>query len=147
MSLEEKLFREDIKIASLNKRILAFTIDELVVSIILILGFADKIPATQNYEQMIEFTNSLILYIVLLKFIYHGFFTFMYGKTLGKMVMKIRIIDINTLDKPLFGQSFIRSFLRIISEMFFYIGFLVAYMSPMKQTFHDKLTKVVVVDE
>jgi uncharacterized RDD family membrane protein YckC len=147
MNLEEKLFRENIELSSLNKRVLAFTIDELILSVIFIAAFADKVAMAKSMEESIVIINSLVGYMLVLKVVYHGFFTFMYGKTVGKMIMKIRVIDAYTLDKPDIAKSFIRAGIRVISEAFFYIGFLFAYFTPFRQTLHDKVSKVIIVND
>ncbi len=147
MNLEEKLFRENIELSPLQKRVWSFTIDELIVSVLLIAAFSNRVAMAKDMQESIMIVNSLFIYVVALKIIYHGFFTFMYGKTPGKMIMKIRTIDIYTFDKPTLIQSFIRAGFRIISEMFFYFGFIMAYFTPFRQTLHDKVSKVIIVND
>ena len=96
---------------------------------------------------IIELTNSMILYFIILKTAYHTIFIHLYGKTIGKMVARIRAVDIYTLDNPSLQNSFIRALLRNFDEMFFYLGMLYSLSNPFVQTIHDKLAKVVVIDD
>ena len=43
-------------------------------------------------------------------------------------------------------SSIFRSFARILSEMFFYIGFLFSLFNDGRQTFHDKIGRTLVVN-
>ncbi|NPA55339.1 MAG: RDD family protein, partial [Epsilonproteobacteria bacterium] len=65
----------------------------------------------------------------------------------GKMVARIRAIDIYTFDNPSVLNAFIRAVVRNFDEMFFYLGMLYAFTNPFVQTMHDKVAKVVVIDE
>jgi uncharacterized RDD family membrane protein YckC len=69
---------------------------------------------------------------ILMKIAYQTFFVMQYGATLGKLAMKIRVIDIKTLDNPNFAVSLNRAIFRIISEMIFYLGFTWAAMDPAR---------------
>ena len=82
---------------------------------------------------------------IILKIIYQTFFVYQYGATLGKLAMKIKVIEIRTQSNPSFASSLNRAIFRIISEMFFYLGFLWGMMDPLKQTWHDKTAKTLVI--
>jgi uncharacterized RDD family membrane protein YckC len=96
---------------------------------------------------IISLTNSIILYFIVLKTAYHTIFIHLYGKTIGKMVAHIRAVDIYLLDNPSWQQSFMRALVRNFDEMFFYLGMLFALTNPFTQTLHDKISKVVVIDD
>jgi len=148
MELEQKLYREGFTPSSFSKRVYAYTIDELLVSMIIFAAFFNKFVAVSgDIMSIIKLTNSMILYFIVLKTAYHTIFTHLYGKTIGKMVARIRVVDINTLDNPSLQTSFIRALLRNVDEILFYLGFLFALTNPFVQTIHDKLSKVVVLDD
>jgi uncharacterized RDD family membrane protein YckC len=63
------------------------------------------------------------------------------------MVARIRAIDIYTMDNPDIKNSFIRALIRNFDEMIFYLGMLYALTNPLTQTIHDKISKVVVIDD
>jgi uncharacterized RDD family membrane protein YckC len=89
----------------------------------------------------------MIIYFIILKTTYHTIFIHLYGKTIGKMVARIRTVDIYLLDNPSWWQSFIRAIIRNFDEMFFYLGMLYALTNPFTQTIHDKFSKVVVIND
>lgn len=130
-------------------------IDDIVISIFFIIIFYDQFSSvfsniTVVDEAALQSINSFIaqnvLVVFLIKLIYHTFFVWQNGMTLGKYVMKIKVIDLQTGETPNFQKSFLRGSVRIASEVLFYIGFIMAFFMPMKQTLHDKLSDCVVVD-
>jgi len=144
-----------LEVASNQRRITAFMIDDIVISIFFIIIFYDQFSSvfsniTVVDEAALQSINSFIaqnvLVVFLIKLIYHTFFVWQNGMTLGKYVMKIKVIDLQTGETPNFQKSFLRGSVRIASEVLFYIGFIMAFFMPMKQTLHDKLSDCVVVD-
>lgn len=69
-----------------------------------------------------------------------------YGATIGKLAMKIRVIEINTLENPNVLVALNRAIFRVVSEMLFYLGFLWAMFDPARQGWHDKTAKTLVVN-
>jgi len=90
--------------------------------------------------------NSLFPYIVLLKVLYQTFFVWQYGATLGKMAVKIKVVDEKSFDNLNLQYSFLRAVVRIVSESLFYLGFVWGILSPTKQTWHDKAAKSLVIN-
>ena len=144
--LERILHRENLTLASIKKRSLAFVIDETLLSFLLIIALFDTFQNAATMEEIINVTNSFVLEYVFVKIIYQAFFTMQYGGSLGKIVMKIKVIEIRTLGNPNVFASLNRAIFRILSEMFFYLGFLWGVMQPSRQTWHDKTAKTLVVD-
>ncbi len=136
-----------LQLSSVKSRIKAFIIDDLSVTLLVLLILWDKINAS-NGDLLIVMTimNEAFFQIIILKFIYQTFFIWYYGATIGKLVAKIRVIDFNNYGKVSLLNASIRSSGRIISEAVFYIGFMVANYTESKQTFHDKIGKTLVVD-
>ncbi|WP_455757626.1 RDD family protein [Sulfurimonas sp.] len=144
--IEEKLHREDITLAPIKKRATALFIDELLLSFLLIIALWDSFSAATTTEEIINITNAFVLEYMALKIIYQTFFVMQYGASLGKIVMKIRVIEINTLQTPNVIVALNRAIFRVISEMLFYLGFIWGMMDPSRQTWHDKTAKTLVVD-
>lgn len=144
--IENILHREGIQLASIQKRSLALFIDEMLLSFILIIALWDSFTNAQTIEEIISLTNSFVLEYMSIKIIYQTFFVMQYGATLGKLAVKIRVVDIKTLHNPNIVVSFNRAVFRIISEMLFYLGFLWGMLDPARQTWHDKTAKTLVVD-
>ncbi len=143
----DKLNREDLKSASIFKRIVAMSIDDLLVSLVIIIAFAGSFANAKTYEQILLLTNELFGYVFIVYTLYHWIFIALYGKTIGKMIMKIRVVDIQTLDNPSWLRSFIRSVIRNFDEMFFYLGMAYALLDPLNRAVHDIIGKCVVVED
>ena len=142
----ERFEREDITLASIKQRTWAYTIDEVLISVLFMIIFFGKIPPDASYEQTLNLLNSLFSYIIILKIIYQSFFVWYYGATPGKLLLKIKVISTIDLQNPDILYSTIRAVVRIISESLFYIGFLWALTNPKKETWHDKMAKTLVVN-
>jgi len=144
-----------LSVTSSQKRIISFMIDDIVISVFFIIIFYNQFSAifsniTVVDEAGLESVNAFIaeniLVVLSIKLIYHTVLVWQNGKTLGKHLMKIRVIDLETGDTPSFQKAFLRASVRIPSEVLFYLGFLLAFFVPLKQTLHDKLSNCVVVD-
>lgn len=143
---QKLLFREGFTLASISKRSWAFVIDEVILSFIFIVIIWDYFVKATTIEQVISLTNSFVLEYMALKIIYQTFFVFMYGASLGKIFLKIRIIETVTLEKPTIFGAFNRAVVRIFSEIIFYLGFLWGILNPTKQTWHDYSAKTLVIN-
>lgn len=138
---------ENLELASNLRRFFAFLIDDVLVTVLVYIVFWDNIaPSTNDIENLQNVMNGLLLPILFLKFIYQTFFVWYYGATIGKILMKIRVIDFDNFGRISLFSAIMRSFARIASEIFFYIGFIVAFLTEGRQTFHDKLGKTLVVN-
>lgn len=138
----------NLQLASMRSRALAYVIDDFLVTIIIIMIFWKSISVlSDDMDAMMFFMKTeLVTPLIILKVLYHTFFVWYYGATVGKIVAKIRIIDANSWGKVSMFSSFLRSFGRIFSEMFFYIGFLVGFFNDGRKTFHDFVGKTLVVN-
>jgi len=145
-NIEDILHREQLTLASISKRSLAFFIDEMLLSFILILALWDSFVNAQSVEALIAVTNSFVIEYIIMKLAYQSFFITQYGATLGKIATKIRVIEINTLETPTIGASINRAIFRVISEMLFYLGFIWAIFEPSRQAWHDKTAKTLVIN-
>lgn len=144
--LIEKFERENITLAPLKKRALAYLIDEILVSLLFIFIYVDQIPDNATTEETITIINSLVFYVMVLKVVYQTFFVWMYGATLGRIAMKIKVISLGDLENPSLLFSLSRASFRVISESIFYLGFLWAVLNPKRETWHDKVSNTLVVN-
>ncbi|WP_456478934.1 RDD family protein [Nautilia sp.] len=142
-----RLEREGLKPASVTKRAIAMTVDDLLVSLIIVFAFSSSFASAKTYEQVLMLTNELFGYIFAAYTLYHWIFIALYGRTLGKMLVKIRIVDIETLDNPSWGRSLIRSIVRNFDEMFFYLGMAYALVDPLNRAIHDIAGKSVAIED
>ena len=125
---------------------MAFFIDETLLSFLLIIALWDSFSTAKTMEEMINLTNMFALEYMAMKIIYQAFFVMNYGASIGKIIMKIRVLEIRTLDNPSVLSALNRGIFRVVSEMFFYLGFLWGMLNPERQTWHDKTAKTLVVD-
>ena len=144
--LIEKFESENITLASIQKRSAAYMIDEILVSLLFIFIYLDQIPQEATTEQTIAIINSLVMYVMVLKVVYQTFFVWMYGATLGRIAMKIKVISISDLEKPTLLFALSRASFRILSESLFYLGFVWAMLNPKRETWHDKVARTLVVN-
>jgi uncharacterized RDD family membrane protein YckC len=142
----DRLNREELKVASVTKRAIAMTIDDFLISLIIVFAFSSEFANTKSYEEILILTNQLFIYIFIAYTLYHWIFIVLYGKTIGKMVTKIRVVDIKTLDNPSWGKSLIRSVVRNFDEMFFYLGMAYAVVDPLNRAIHDITGQCVVIE-
>ena len=144
--IENILHREGIVLASNKKRAMAFFIDEMLLSFLLVIALWDSFAQAVTMEQMINITNTFVLEYMLMKIIYQAFFVMQYGASIGKIVMKIRVIELGSIQTPNVIIALNRAIFRVISELLFYLGFLWGLLNPERQTWHDKTAKTLVVN-
>jgi uncharacterized RDD family membrane protein YckC len=138
---------ENLQLATTRRRANSFIIDDLLVTLIVTIMLWSKISATNgDLEIVLQIMNEAFMQIIFLKIIYQAFFVWYYGATIGKIVMKLRVIDFNHFGRITLSQALIRSLLRIVSELFFYFGFILAFFTDSKQTLHDKFGRTLVVN-
>jgi len=144
--IEKILYREELSLASTSKRASAFFFDELLLSLLLIVSLWGNFSNLSSAVELISLTQQFTLEYIVLKIIYQTYFTFQYGATLGKLLMKVRVISLATLSNPSLQTSFNRSVFRIISEMLFYLGFIWGITDPLNRTWHDLTAKTIVIE-
>lgn len=144
--IESLLHRENLELAPIVKRAMAFFVDELLLSMILLVVLWDSFAQLKTIEESIAFTNSFVLEYMTMKIIYQTIFVHMYGATLGKMFVKIRVVEVRTLSNPAIPSALNRAVFRVISETLFYLGFLWGMLTPERQTWHDKTARTLVIN-
>jgi uncharacterized RDD family membrane protein YckC len=148
--MQENINTSDLQLASMRSRAFAFLIDDLIVTLLIMFVYWDNIVSlavNDNQEEMINFMQGAIVApLMALKVVYHTFFIWYSGQTIGKKIAKIRVIDANYWGRTNFLQALFRSFGRVVSEMFFYIGFLIGFFNDGRKTFHDFTGKTLVVN-
>ena len=139
---------DDLQLASLRARAIAFVIDDLLVTAIILIIFWENIMAVSHDVNAMMFfmKTDLVMPLIFLKFVYQALFIWYYGATVGKIVAKIKVIDSNTWGRVSIFSAILRSIGRIFSEMFFYIGFLIGFFNDGRKTFHDLTGKTLVVN-
>lgn len=151
MNLADKLDMQGIRIAPMGARIVAFFIDEMVLTLLVLAIFYERLNGIDYGESKMDATalvatlSSLQWSLLLLRFIYQSFFTWYFGASVGKLIMGLRVIDVDMLDKPSLGASCLRSVVYIISYSCFCLGFLWAFASPLRRAWEDIVARTVVI--
>jgi uncharacterized RDD family membrane protein YckC len=144
--IDALLLDKSLSLASVRSRAAAFGIDELLLSVLLSIVLWDSITAATTMEEIIAVVNAFILEYMAIKILYQTFFTMQYGATLGKIVLKIRVIEIKAAGNPSFLSAFNRAVFRIVSELLFYLGFIWAFFDPYRRAWHDLSGRTLVVN-
>ena len=137
---------EQIQLVPAKRRVGAFIIDDLVVSFLFIAIFWSQLSTLVTAEELNQFLTDNFFIIIFIKISYHTIFVWQSGMTLGKYITKMKVVSQDYGEIPSFNSSLMRALIRVVSETLFYIGFLMAFFNPLVQTFHDRVSKCVVVD-
>ncbi len=138
---------DKLELASMRSRAMAFVIDDLLMTIIIMAIYWNQILASgEDLVSILIVMNEFVWQILFLKFIYQTFFVWYYGATIGKIITKIRVVDYNHFGRVSLLSAIFRSGFRLVSEIFFYIGFIFGFLNDGKQTLHDKISKTLVTN-
>jgi len=145
-TIETLLHRHGLKRASIAKRAFAFLIDELLLSTLFLIVLWDTIAQAKDFETFLFITDAYALEYLGMKVFYQTIFVALYGASLGKMVMRLRVVSVQDAEFPGWPAAFNRAVFRILSEIVFYLGFIWAMFDPNNQAWHDRTARTVVVD-
>jgi uncharacterized RDD family membrane protein YckC len=141
---------DGVKLASFPRRSTAFLIDLLIsvlFSSVLLLGYeyiTGKFNANNDIKIDFNFEN---WYSLVATVVYFGFTTYFgNGKTLGKKLLKIRVVSI-THPQMTFWQSIERALGYGASILECGFGFIQFFINPNRRTVHDRIAETIVVDE
>lgn len=148
-----------IRLASVGRRWLAIIIDGLVVAVITLLLAGVSGAFTTIEEALLsddvtmvsaavsQFQNDVLSANLLVSAVYNVAFMAMFnGQTLGKIMLKLRVIKKNGRRIGILDAIIRNVFGYTISGMFL-LGYLWAIFDREKQCWHDKLAGTLVVDE
>jgi uncharacterized RDD family membrane protein YckC len=146
-SIERINSLKDVTLASFLQRFIAFGIDIFIVVIILI---AIEIPviiketshSTVNHNYEINPFHGWSIIVVVL---YSGLLTyFLKGQTLGKKIMKIKVISL-THEHISLWHSIERALGYGASALEAGFGFVQFFIHPNRQTVHDRIAETIVI--
>ncbi len=146
-------------------RFLAIIIDGIVLSIIggifllpimglFGLSLSNMMDFDEMYDKQLPFAIAAAGSIISIGLIYQAitwlyyalFESSKYQATPGKLMLNIKVTDMEG-NKISFGRATGRYFGKIISQMIFYIGFIMAGFTSKKQALHDMMAGCLVVKE
>jgi uncharacterized RDD family membrane protein YckC len=141
---------DGVRLAPFIRRAAAFYIDLIIAIVIaagLIVGytyFTEGYKGDANYKIDFNFENWYSLVGLVL---YFGLATYFgNGKTLGKKLLKIRVVSLTHPRMTLF-QSIERALGYGASFLEAGFGFLQFFINPNRRTVHDRIAETIVVDE
>jgi len=141
---------DGVKLASFPRRSIAYLIDLLIsviLSAILLLAYTyvtGKFNTKNDIKIDFNFEN---WYSLIATIVYFGLSTYFgNGKTLGKKLLKIRVVSITHSKMTLF-QSIERSLGYAASLLEGGFGFIQYFINPNRRTVHDRIAETIVVDE
>ena len=116
--------------AGFFQRLVGYIIDALIISVPL--GILFKNSEANNAIQLIVWT------------VYYVWMLGKYGQTVGKMVMKIKVVKED--GSPIsYSDALIRELTSYLSAVVLFLGFLWVIWDSKKQAWHDKIVKTIVV--
>jgi len=148
---------ENIEIAGLAIRTVAFIIDQIIIAIVmfilLVLGIGSMLGITvisggELAPISIMGAISIGIFAWLLWLIYFTFLEARSGQTIGKKIMKIRVIKMNG-DEMDYVAAFVRNLLRIIDQLptLYIIGFLLIIITKENQRIGDMVAGTILVTD
>lgn len=149
----DKLQKENKKLASLGKRLIATFIDNIILSILLFVILHNTtdikdIVSGLNEEQISQFISSLSMYFIVIKFIYLYLFFYLKFATLGNIITKTKIVSIDNFESIDYKSSLCRALVFIICEItLFGILFLSVFFNSTNRHLADTMSKSVVIND
>jgi uncharacterized RDD family membrane protein YckC len=110
---------------------------------------ANSTPANQSQAALPALGIASLLSSLLSLIVNYGYYIYFIGsrgQTLGKMALKIKVVKVDSNEKPSYGDAFLREAIgKIASAVVLGLGFLWMLWDERKQTWHDKIAKTIVV--
>ncbi|PAF53492.1 hypothetical protein BKH42_05435 [Helicobacter sp. 13S00482-2] len=146
--IEEILYRENIKIASLSHRIAAFIVDVSLVAFLswgIYINFL--ITSSDDIQSKIYSIEKLILVYFILNFIYQSLSLRFFSASIGKVIFGLKVISLLDLDRPMLKAIFKRSVLKVFEELLGFVLLIFAIDDKFYRAIHDRLSRTLVVSD
>jgi uncharacterized RDD family membrane protein YckC len=148
----------DINLAGLSgrgTRLAAAIIDSILLiipnTIVFVLFYGFNGYMENLTKRNLEFTLSSLFLGLLVNLVFNGYPLYKNGQTIGKMIMDIKIVDMNNNIPSLFRSFFLRSFLFSVLVFIPFIDFVAMLdiffiFSQSRRCLHDRVAGTKVVD-
>lgn len=124
-------------------RVVAYIIDVILIDIVaFILDAIFKVNPTDTRASASSVSGLVSLLVGILYFA--GLWTY-WGATLGQRVLRLRVVDANTMQPIGLGKAILRYFGLIISFLVCFIGVIWVAFDARKQGWMDKIAGTVVI--
>lgn len=114
-------------------RLMAHNIDLLIL-----------LPTYYVCQMLVSDKLTLLVICFILSYIYESTMIYFQGGTVGKRMMKIKVVSISG-DKISIQRSLLRALVKIPSLLTFFIGFIVIGLNAQKKSIHDMLSGTFVI--
>jgi uncharacterized RDD family membrane protein YckC len=150
------------KFAGFGRRLVAFTIDNIIINIVFIIflviivaafafgslsGDADVwIADWTNPSRITSLALMVTIFYIAVSIAYFTYFHGINGRTPGKMLLALQVLSAE--GRPIgFGTAFLRAIGYLVSSLLFTLplGFIWAIFDKKKQGWHDKIAGTVVI--
>ena len=130
-------------------RVCAAVIDTILILFLIFIPIS-MIYGAENYLKYLINEGSFLgvwhfVLEVILPFILVIWFWLCFSATPGKMLLKLKIIDIKTFEGLNFRQTIVRYFAYLPAILFFFLGIIWVAFDKRKQGWHDKLASTAVI--
>jgi uncharacterized RDD family membrane protein YckC len=137
--------REDIHVT--GRRVLAIIVDSIVLGLIFgVMGmlFGMISASSGSMSASVNGIPTLVTFVIFL--LYFTLFEGYLGQTLGKMLLGIKVVREDNGEVPGVGPAIIRTLLRIVDGLLFYlVGFIAVLASAKRQRLGDMAAHTLVV--
>ena len=133
-------------IATMGQRFWAFLIDIIIVTVVVAIVLLVLALLTLQFGRLEIFTSAVLA----LSIVYFIVFESFDGQTIGKKVLHIKVVSLETMKKPDIIATVVRNVMRIIDSFppnLYIIGFIVAILTERHQRLGDILARTIVVRE
>lgn len=131
----KKEIRSEIIPALYSSRVVAFMFDWLII-----VGLT--VFSMNQFSQIKEFIPFMSIFEA---FVYFTFFTAISGRTIGKMIVGIQVVDSDSVKPPTLIQAISRSITCVFSFLFLFAGVIAPFYNYYGKAWHDQLSKTLVI--
>jgi uncharacterized RDD family membrane protein YckC len=129
-----------------GRRVVATIIDSILFGIVngILVGVLGTEDSGSGFDYTQLSPGNFVAFVVVV--LYYVFMEGVLGRTVGKMVTGIRVIDASTGAAPGIGKAAVRTILRIVDGFFAYlVGFIVVLSSDRRRRLGDMAARTLVV--
>lgn len=137
----------EVQYASFWRRFGASFIDSFIIGFFnfiasIFFGTVTNVSASRGYS--LSGIPALIFFLLVMT--YYIFLIGKFGQTLGKMIMKVKVVIASDNSIPGYLSAFLREVVgKFLSSIIILLGFLWMLWDPKKQTWHDKIANTIVI--
>jgi uncharacterized RDD family membrane protein YckC len=131
----------------LGRRVVATIVDSLVLGVVsTILSRVFGVHSSSSGFDLTTLSGGGSFVLIVVVVVYYVLMEGFLGRTVGKFLTGIRVVDEATGGNPGFGQVVVRTLLRLIDGLLAYlVGFVIAWNSDRRRRLGDIAAKTLVI--